>query len=63
MLGAQVLYVVEGLYLPVGKHALYVALPTDHDIYIHINTQHYLCMVNKALYVMEQLEWYPILDK
>ena len=49
----QFLYIIEGHYFAASKQGLYVALPTEHDIYICKATQGYLSMTNQVLYIME----------
>ena len=56
-LGIQFTYVLEGTYLAIDKHNLYVALPTENDIKICMATQGYLCMINQALYPIKTVEW------
>ena len=56
-LGAQFSYVMQGQYLVISKHELYVTVPKDHDIRICMATEGYLCNLKQDLYPIETLEW------
>ena len=56
-MGVQFSYFVEGQYLAISKHGLYVAIPTKHDITICMATEGYLSMLYQALYLVDTLEW------
>ena len=56
-LNIQFTYQLEGKYLAIGKHGLYAALPSEHDIRICMTTNGGLCMMNQALYPIERIEW------
>ena len=50
-------YELEGEYLAITKNKLYAALPTAREIRICKGTGGYLCLMNQALYPIDQLEW------
>lgn len=50
-------YEIEGRYLAVGKHGMYVALPEAEDIHMCLVTAGGLCTMNQALYPTETVEW------
>ena len=50
-------YELEGEYLAITKNKLYAALPTAREIRICKGTAGYLCLMNQALYPIDELEW------
>ena len=50
-------YHLEGEYLAVGKHGLYVALPDSRDIHLCQASQGGLCVMNQALHPVDLVEW------
>ena len=43
-------YVLEGEYLAIDEHGLYVALPDAREIQICLTSQGGLCVMNQALH-------------
>ena len=56
-LGIAVEYILEGDYLAVDEHGLYVALPDPREIQICLTSQGGLCVMNQALHPVETVEW------
>ena len=56
-LGAAAEYILEGDYLAVDQHGLYVALPDTREIQICLTSQGGLCVMNQALHPVETVEW------
>ena len=46
-------YVLEGEYLAIDEHGLYVALPDAREIQICLTSQGGLCVMNQALHPIE----------
>ena len=56
-LGVVAEYILEGEYLAVDQHGLYVALPDAREIQICLTSQGGLCVMNQALHPVETVEW------
>ena len=56
-LGVAAEYVLEGDYLAVDQHGLYVALPDEKEMQICLTSQGGLCVMNQALHPVETVEW------
>ena len=56
-LGVAAEYILEGEYLAVDQHGLYVALPDVREIQICLTSQGGLCVLNQALHPVETIEW------
>ena len=56
-LGVAAEYILEGEYLAVDEHGLYVALPDAREIQICLTSQGGLCVMNQALHPVETVEW------
>ena len=56
-LGIAAEYILEGDYLAVDEHGLYVALPDAREIQICLTSQGGLCVMNQALHPVETVEW------
>ena len=50
-------YVLEGEYLAIDEHGLYVALPDAREIQICLTSQGGLCVMNQALHPIESINW------
>ena len=50
-------YVLEGEYLAIDEHGLYVALPDAREIQICLTSQGGLCVMNQALHPIETINW------
>ena len=56
-LGVAAEYILEGDYLAVDEHGLYVALPDAREIQICLTSQGGLCVMNQTLHPVETVEW------
>ena len=56
-LGIAAEYIIEGDYLAVDQHGLYVALPDAREMQICLTSQGGLCVMNQALHPVETVEW------
>ena len=56
-LGVAAEYVLEGDFLAVDQHGLYVALPDAREMQICLTSQGGLCVMNQALHPVETVEW------
>ena len=50
-------YKIEGEYLAIDEHGLYVALPDAREIQICLTSQGGLCVMNQALHPIETINW------
>ena len=50
-------YQLEGEYLAIDEHGLYVALPDAREIQICLSSQGGLCVMNQALHPIESINW------
>ena len=50
-------YILEGEYLAIDEHGLYVALPDAREIQICLTSQGGLCVMNQALHPIESINW------
>ena len=50
-------YQLEGEYLAIDEHGLYVALPDAREIQICLTSQGGLCVMNQALHPIESINW------
>ena len=50
-------YILEGKYLAIDEHGLYVALPDAREIQICLTSQGGLCVMNQALHPIETINW------
>ena len=53
----QFKYGLEGEYLAISKDGLYTTIPTAWDVIICLTIEHYICLMNQALYPVEKIEW------
>ena len=56
-IGIAAEYVLEGDFLAVDQHGLYVALPDAREMQICLTSQGGLCVMNQALHPVETVEW------
>ena len=56
-LGVAAEYILEGDFLAVDQHGLYVALPDAREMQICLTSQGGLCVMNQALHPVETVEW------
>ena len=57
-LKVQFPYVLEGEYLAISTSYTYAAIPMSHEIFICLASQEHLCVLNTALYPVDQIEWH-----
>ena len=51
------LYQLENEYFAIGKHRLYVTLPTEQLVRICLQTELAICILEQALYPVEHITW------
>ena len=51
------LYQLENEYFAIGKHGLYVTLPTEQSVRICLQTELAICILEQALYPVEHVTW------
>ena len=51
------LYQLESKYFAIGKHGLYVTLPTEQSVRICLQTELAICILEQALYPVEHITW------
>ena len=56
-LGVQVEYELEGEYLAILVHGMYATIPHATDIKLCKMSQGHLCMLDRALYPVDRVEW------
>ena len=56
-LGVAAEYILEGDFLAVDQHGLYVGLPDAREIQICLTSQGGLCVMNQVLHPVETVEW------
>ena len=56
-LGIAAEYVLEGDFLAIDQHGLYVALPDAREMQICLTSQGGLCVMNQVLHPVETVEW------
>ena len=61
-LGVAAEYILEGDYIAVDQHGLYVALPDEKEMQICLTSQGGLCVMNQVLHPVETVDWcvYPL---
>ena len=51
------LYQLEGKYFAIGKHGMYVTLPTEQSVRICLQTELAICILEQALYPIKHITW------
>ena len=51
------MYQLENKYFAIGRHGLYVTLPTEQSIRICLQTELAICILEQALYPVEHITW------
>ena len=51
------LYQLESKYFAIGKHGMYVALPTEQSVRICLQTELAICILEQALYPIKHITW------
>ena len=51
------LYQLENKYFAIGRHGLYVTLPTEQSVRVCLQTELAICILEQALYPVEHVTW------
>ena len=51
------LYQLESRYFAIGKHRMYVTLPTEQSVRICLQTELAICILEQALYPVKHITW------
>ena len=51
------LYQLESKYFAIGKHGMYVTLPTEQTVRICLQTELAICILEQALYPVKHITW------
>ena len=51
------LYQLENRYFAIGRHRMYVTLPTEQSVRICLQTELAICILEQALYPVEHVTW------
>ena len=51
------LYQLENRYFMIGRHGMYVTLPTEQSVRICLQTELAICILKQALYPVEHVTW------
>ena len=51
------LYQLQSKYFAIGKHGMYVTLPTEQSVRICLQTELAICIVEQALYLIKHITW------
>ena len=51
------LYQLEGRYFAIGKHGMYVMLPTEQSVRVCLQTELAICILEQALYPVKHITW------
>ena len=51
------LYQLESRYFAIGKHGMYVTLPTEQSVKICLQTELAICILEQALYPIKHITW------
>ena len=51
------LYQLENQYFAIGKHGIYVTLPTEQSVRICLQTELAICILEQALYPVKHITW------
>ena len=51
------LYQLENRYLAIGKHGMYVTLPTEQSVRVCLQTELAICILEQALYPVKHITW------
>ena len=53
----EALYQLENEYFAIGKHGLYVTLPTEQSVQTCLQTELAICILGQALYPVQHVTW------
>ena len=51
------LYQLESRYFAIGKHGMYVTLPTEQSVRVCLQTELAICILEQALYPVKHITW------
>ena len=51
------LYQLESKYFAIGKHGMYVTLPTEQSVRVCLQTELAICILEQALYPIKHITW------
>ena len=51
------LYQLESKYFAIGKHGMYVTLPTEQSVRVCLQTELAICILEQALYPVKHITW------
>ena len=51
------LYQLESKYFAIGKHGMYVTLPTEQSVRVCLQTEPAICILEQALYPIKHITW------
>ena len=51
------LYQLESRYFAIGKHVMYVTLPTEQSVRVCLQTELAICILEQALYPVKHITW------
>ena len=52
------LYQLESRYFAIGKHGMYVTLPTEQSVRVCLQTELAICILEQALYPVKHITWH-----
>ena len=53
----EALYQLENEYFAIGKHGMYITLPTEQSVRICLQTKLAICILEQALYPVKHITW------
>ena len=53
----EAIYQLENEYFAIGKHGMYVTLPTEQSVRTCLQTELAICLLEQALYPMKHITW------
>ena len=53
----EALYQLENKYFAIGKHGMYVILPTEQSVRVCLQTELAICILEQALYPVKHITW------
>ena len=53
----EALYQLENEYFAIGKHGMYIALPTEQSVRICLQTKLAICILEQAFYPVKHITW------
>ena len=53
----EALYQLESKYFAIGKHGMYVILPTEQSVRTYLQTELAICILEQALYPVKHITW------